>query len=120
MIKHYNVTVNGTVYEVEVEETDGAAVSGTKPAAPAEKPAAAKPAAVKPGAGTPVNAPMQGTVLKVAVTIGAEVKKGDLICLLEAMKMENEIFSPCDGKVTSVAVTAGQSVATGALIATVG
>ena len=47
MIKHYNVTVNGTVYEVEVEETDGAAVSGTKPAAPAEKPAAAKPAAVK-------------------------------------------------------------------------
>lgn len=115
MIKHYNVTVNGTVYEVEVEETDGAAVSGTKPAAPAEKPAAAKP-----GAGTPVNAPMQGTVLKVAVTAGAEVKKGDLICLLEAMKMENEIFSPCDGKVTSVAVTAGQSVATGALIATVG
>ena len=110
MIKHYNVTVNGTVYEVEVEETDGAAVSGTKPAAPAEK----------PGAGTPVNAPMQGTVLKVAVTVGAEVKKGDLICLLEAMKMENEIFSPCDGKVTSVAVTAGQSVATGALIATVG
>lgn len=120
MIKHYNVTVNGTVYEVEVEETDGAAVSGTKPAAPAEKTAAAKPAAVKPGAGTPVNAPMQGTVLKVAVTAGAEVKKGDLICLLEAMKMENEIFSPCDGKVTSVAVTAGQSVATGALIATVG
>lgn len=120
MIKHYNVTVNGTVYEVEVEETDAvSAPAEKKPVAPAAKPAA-KPAAVKPGAGTAVNAPMQGTILKVAVTVGAEVKKGDLICLLEAMKMENEIFAPCDGKVTSVAVSAGQSVATGALIATVG
>lgn len=122
MIKHYNVTVNGTVYEVEVEETDAVSAPTEKkaaPAAPAAKPAT-KPAAVKPGAGTQVNAPMQGTVLKVEVTLGTEVKKGDLICLLEAMKMENEIFAPCDGKITSVAVTAGQSIATGALIATVG
>lgn len=119
MIKHYNVTVNGTVYEVEVEEIDAASAPTEKKAAPAAKPAA-KPIAVKPGAGTRVNAPMQGTVLKVEVAVGAEVKKGDLICLLEAMKMENEIFAPCDGKITSVAVTAGQSVATGELIATVG
>lgn len=112
-MKKYRVTVNGTVYEVEVEETDGAAVSGTKPAAPAEKPAAAKPAAAKPGAGTPVNAPMQGTVLKVAVTVGAEVKKGDLICLLEAMKMENEIMAPRDAKVAQVVASKGASVNSG-------
>ena len=62
---------------------------------------------------------MQGTILKVAVSNGQAVKKGDLICLLEAMKMENEIFAPCDGTVTSVVVSSGQTVATGAVIATI-
>ncbi len=115
MSKRYQVTVNGTVYEVEVEELG----EGSAPAPAAAAPAAPKPAAPKPGAGTPVSAPMQGTILKVAVTAGAAVKKGDLICLLEAMKMENEIFAPCDGTVTSVTVSAGQSVATGAVLATI-
>ena len=124
MSKFYQVTVNGTVYEVEVEEV----VAGTS--APAESPkatvapkAAAPKAPVAPkaavGKGTPVSAPMQGTILKVAVTAGQAVRKGDLICLLEAMKMENEIFAPCDGTVTSVAVTNGQAVATGATLVTI-
>ena len=124
MSKRYNITVNGTVYEVEVEELgEGVSTSTSAPAAPqAKAPAAAAPKATSSpaaGKGTPVNAPMQGTILKVAVSTGASVKKGDLICLLEAMKMENEIFAPCDGTVTSVAVSAGQTVATGALIATI-
>lgn len=129
MSKLYNVTVNGVLYEVEVEEI-GAGASNTyaaaapapqaapaPKAAPAPAPKAAPAAA--PGNGTPVNAPMQGTILKVAVSNGQAVKKGDLICLLEAMKMENEIFAPCDGTVTSVTVTSGQTVATGAVIATI-
>ena len=62
---------------------------------------------------------MQGTILKVAVSNGQSVKKGDLVCLLEAMKMENEIFAPCDGTVTSVTASAGQTVATGEVIATI-
>ncbi len=135
MTKYYNVTVNGTVYEVEVEEIVNGAAANTAAQAPApiqaSKEAAPKPAAPKPapkapaatassGSGTPINAPMQGTILKLAVSNGAAVKKGDLICILEAMKMENEIFAPCDGTVTSVAVSAGQSVATGAVIVTIG
>ncbi len=126
MSKLYQITVNGTVYEVEVEEKGvGAAPAASAPvaAAPAAAPAAPKPAAPaapKAGAGTQVSAPMQGTVLKVAVAVGDTVKKGDLVCLLEAMKMENEIFAPCDGTVTSVPVSQGQSVATGALLATIG
>ena len=63
---------------------------------------------------------MQGTILKVAVENGQAIKKGDLVCLLEAMKMENEIFAPCDGTVTSVAIAAGQAVATGATLITIG
>ena len=130
MSKLYNVTVNGVVYEVEVEEIGaGATVSAPKApvaapaaapapkAAPAPAPKAAPAAA--PGNGTPDTAPMQGTILTVAVSNGQAVKKGDLVCLLEAMKMENEIFAPCDGTVTSVTVSNGQTVATGAVIATI-
>ncbi len=131
MSKFYKVTVNGTEYEVQVEEVDSfdtvsAPADNVQKPAPApvkkaevKKPAAA-PAPAAAGEGTKINAPMQGTILSVAVSVGADVKKGDVICILEAMKMENEIFAPCDGKVTSVAVTKGQSVPTGALIATVG
>ena len=121
MSKYYQVTVNGTVYEVEVEELGEGAAAPTPISTPATpKPAAPKAApAPAAGQGTPVNAPMQGTILKVGVSVGQSVKKGDLLCLLEAMKMENEIFAPCDGTVTSVAVAAGQMVATGALIATI-
>ena len=130
MSKLYNVTVNGVLYEVEVEEVGAgngisapaAPVAAPAPAAaPAPKaaPAPAPKAAPAQGNGTPVTAPMQGTILKVAVSNGQAVKKGDLVCLLEAMKMENEIFAPCDGTVTSVVVSNGQTVATGAVIATI-
>ena len=119
MTKIYNVTVNGNLYEVEVEEVGSTASAPA--AAPVAAPAAAPaPKAAPAGNGTPVTAPMQGTILKVSVNNGQAVKKGDLICLLEAMKMENEIFAPCDGTVTSVTVNAGQTVATGAVIATIG
>ena len=118
MTKRYRITVNGTAYDVEVEELDGSARPAPAPAA-ASIPTAA-PAPVKTaGDGTPVTAPMQGTVLKVAVTAGQSVKKGDLICLLEAMKMENEIFAPSDGTIGTVAVTTGQAVAAGAVLATI-
>lgn len=118
-MKRYQVTVNGTVYEVEVEEIGEGTVS-TAPAAPSAPKPAPAPKAAPVANGTKVTAPMQGTIIKVAVANGQAVKKGDLICLLEAMKMENEIFAPCDGTVTSVAAAAGQTVATGALIATIG
>ena len=121
MTKLYNVTVNGTTYEVQVEEISESTASAPI-AAPAAAPKAAPKSAPKTapvGEGTPVTAPMQGTILKVAVTNGQAVKKGDLICLLEAMKMENEIFAPCDGTVTSVSASAGQTVATGAVLATI-
>ncbi len=123
MSKLYNVTVNGVLYEVEVEEIgagNNASAPVAAPIAPAPKAAPAPaPKAAPAGNGTPVTAPMQGTILKVAVSNGQSVKKGDLICLLEAMKMENEIFAPCDGTVTSVTVSAGQTVATGEVIATI-
>ncbi|MBE6621865.1 MAG: acetyl-CoA carboxylase biotin carboxyl carrier protein subunit [Ruminococcaceae bacterium] len=122
MSKYYQVTVNGTVYEVEVEEIAAGASSPAveAPKAPAAPKAAPKKAAPAAGKGTPVTAPMQGTILKVGVENGQAVKKGDLVCLLEAMKMENEIFAPCDGTVTSVSIAAGQAVATGATLITIG
>ena len=120
MSKLYNVTVNGTTYEVEVEEIGEGKTAVSQPAQTVAAPKTVSNApSVKTGSGTPVNAPMQGNIIKVAVSVGQTVKKGDLICLLEAMKMENEIFAPCDGKITSVAVNAGQTVSTGAVIATI-
>ena len=125
MTKFYSVKVNGNVYEVEVEEiAQGSAPEiPTAPtfAPPAPKAAPAPKAPPKPAApagGTTVTAPMQGTILKIEVSNGQAVKKGDLICLLEAMKMENEIFAPCDGTVTVIA-SKGQTVATGEAIASI-
>ena len=101
-MKKYNVTVNGVTYEVVVEEAGEVAAAPAPqapqtaaPAAPKAAPApAAKPAATKPAAGAKtVNAPMPGTILKMNVKVGDAVKKNDLICILEAMKMENEIFA---------------------------
>lgn len=113
-MKKYRVNVNGSLYEVEIEEMQApAAMSAPTAAAPAAKPAA--PA----GAGTKVNAPMPGTILDVRVQNGAKVKKGDVLVILEAMKMENEIQAPCDGTVTSVGVRKGDSVETQALICTI-
>lgn len=114
-MKKYRVNVNGSLYEVEIEEMQApTTMSAAKPAAPA-----APAAPVAAGAGAKVNAPMPGTILDVRVQNGAKVKKGDVLVILEAMKMENEIQAPCDGTVTSVCVKKGDSVETQALICTI-
>ena len=110
-MKKYRVNVNGTVYEVELEEITGAAPAA---AAPVAAPAAA------PVGGEKVCAPMPGTILSVNVSNGSAVKKGDVLMILEAMKMENEIMAPCDGTVTSVAAAKGAAVESGALLCTIG
>ena len=112
-MKKYKVNVNGTAYEVEIEEMIGA---------PAAAPVAAAPAAPVPaasGVGESITSPMPGNILAVNVAAGDTVKKGQVLMILEAMKMENEIMAPCDGKVTAVAVTKGAAVESGALLCTI-
>ena len=116
-MKKYKVNVNGTVYEVAIEVMDGAAPAAPAPAAPAAAPAPA-PAAV--AGGEKVSAPMPGTILAVNVSNGSAVKKGDVLFILEAMKMENEIMAPCDGTIASVSVTKGASVESGSLLCVIG
>ena len=108
-MKKYRVTVNGTVYEPE--EITGAAPAAEKPAAPAP----AAPAAPA-GEGERITSPMPGTILAVNVAAGQSVKKGDVLMVLEAMKMENEIMCPRDGVVTSVNTSKGASVESGTLL----
>lgn len=118
-MKKYNVTVNGTAYEITLEAVDASDVKAAPKAAAA--PAAATAPAAKPAAGgETVSSPMPGTILSVNVTNGATVKKGDVLMVLEAMKMENEIMSPCDGTVTSVNVSKGAAVETGAVLCVIG
>lgn len=113
-MKKYKVNVNGTVYEVELEDISGSAVAPA--AAPVAAPAAAAPVAAAPAGGEQVVAPMPGNILAVNVKDGDSVKKGQVLMILEAMKMENEIMCPCDGKVASVSVAKGASVESGALL----
>lgn len=115
-MKNYTITVNGTVYEVTVEE--GAAGAAPK-AAPKAAPAAPK-AAAPAGAqgGVKVAAPMPGKILAVKANPGQAVKKGDVLLVLEAMKMENDIVAPQDGTVASVNVAVGGSVEAGEVLAT--
>ena len=120
MAKQYSVTVNGTVYDVIVEEL-GATAAPAPVAAPKAAPAPVAAPAATPApaaAGEPVEAPLNGTVLSVNVAVGASVKSGDTLCVLEAMKMENEIVAPRDGKITSVAAQKGATVAAGDLLFT--
>lgn len=118
-MKNLKITVNGVSYDVQVEEIGGeaapaAAPAAAAPAAPAPKPAA--PAA--PAQGEPVAAPMPGTILSVNVTAGQRVSSGQVLVVLEAMKMENEIKAPKDATVSSVAVSKGETVDTGATLVT--
>ena len=115
-MKKFKITVNGTAYEVEVEELESSAVPSAAPA-PAAAPVKPAPASVPAGAET-VKAPMPGNILKVNVKAGDNVKKGDVLCVLEAMKMENDIKAGHDAVVASVHVSQGDTVNTGdALVA---
>lgn len=109
-MKKYRVNVNGTVYEVELEEITGA----TAPiAAPAVAPAPAAPVSSAPAGGEQITSPMPGNILSVNVAAGDTVQKGQVLMILEAMKMENEILAPKAGTVTAVAVQKGASVSSG-------
>ncbi len=123
-MKNYTITVNGNVYDVTVEEGTGAVAAAAPVAAPkavsAPKAAPAPKAAAPAGAqgGVKVNAPMPGKILGVKVSAGQAVKKGDVLVVLEAMKMENEIVAPQDGTVASVNTSVGEQVEAGAVLAT--
>ncbi len=123
----YKVTLNGRTFEVEVEADKAMLVDeyeayAPAPAAPAAAPApaaaapapAAAPAAVAIGPGEVVASPMPGTIVKVNCSQGQAVKAGDILVVLEAMKMENEILAPRDGSVSQVVVSKGSTVDTGA------
>lgn len=125
----YELTLNGKTYLVEVELAAPMTMeqySAYAPAAPAASAApaadspAAAPAPVAPGAGTCVAAPMPGTILQVAVTVGQQVREGQLLCVLEAMKMENEILAPHDGTVRQILTAKGSGVDTGTALVVLG
>jgi len=127
-MRKFNITVNGKSYEVDVEEIGGTApsyVPAPAAAAPAPKPSAApapKPSAAPsaPVAGaTNVTAPMPGTIMSVKVKVGDTVNEGDLVCILEAMKMENEIFANASGKVVGISVNNGASVNSGDVLVSI-
>lgn len=129
-MKNYRVTVNGVAYDVVVEEVGAAQAPYVAPAATPTPVAAPAPAAASAPAATPapasagnagatvIKAPMPGTIVKINVKVGDSVKKGDVLCVLEAMKMENDIMAPSDGVVASVETTQGASVATDAVLVT--
>jgi len=127
-MKYYTITVNGNTYDVSVEEGVSASHAAA-PVAQATAPKAVAPVAqapIKPatapstgGAGSfKVSSPMPGKIVAIKATVGQAVKKGDVILVLEAMKMENEIVAPQDGTVASINVSAGQTVEAGNLLAT--
>lgn len=116
-MKNYTITVNGTPYNVTVEDANGSAapVAAAPASAPAPAPAAAPAAPAAPAAAgsVSVDAPMPGNILDIKVSNGASVKAGDVLLILEAMKMENEIVAPQDGTVASVNVNKGDTVEAG-------
>lgn len=120
-MRNFQVTVNGNVYEVGVEEI-GAGFVPTMQAAPVVNvvaPVVATPVASVPSNATKVVAPMPGKIVDVKVAVGAQIKEGDLVAVLEAMKMENEVFANASGTVASVNVTAGAMVEANDVIVTI-
>ena len=123
-MKTYNITVNGVTYVVSVEEVGGVAAPAAAPA-PVAAPtpvAAPAPAPAPKASGTAgaisVKAPMPGNIMKINAKVGAAVKKGDVLVVLEAMKMENDICAPEDGTVASIEVAQGATVETDAVLVT--
>ncbi len=133
-MRKFMITVNGSTYEVDVEEVGGGVSAAPAPApqvapapqaAPAAAPAPAPQAAPAPAAAPPANAttvtaPMPGSIVSVRVKVGDTVNQGDVLCVLEAMKMENEIVAPSAGKVVAVNATQGASVNSGEALVSIG
>lgn len=128
-MKRFNVTVNGVAYDVTVEEIGGAAPAPVAAPVAAPAPAAAPVAAAPAPAAAPaapagaagsieVKAPLQGTVMKVLVKPGDSVKKGSPVCVIEALKMENDVPAPADGVIASINVKSGDSVKTDEVLLT--
>lgn len=125
-MRKFNVTVNGIPFEVSIEETNE--FSAKAAPAPVAAPIVTTPAATKeaeapapiavPAGGVQLKAPMPGTVLKFSVASGSQIKKGQKVCVLEAMKMENDIVSPSDGTISFV-ITEGSNVSSGTVIAVI-
>lgn len=122
-MKNYRITVNGTAYDVVVEELSAGAAPAAAPAvpvpaaAPVAAPAAAAPAASGAEGAVKVAAPMPGKILAIKANAGQAVKRGDVIMILEAMKMENEITAPEDGTIAGINVAVGDSVESGDTLA---
>ena len=127
-MRQFNITVNGIAYQVSVDEVAAGAaapVAAPVPVAAAPAPVAAPAPAAKPAAkavagGTKINSPMPGTILDLKCKVGDTVKKGTILLILEAMKMENEIIAPVDGTVKQIAVNKGASVSSGDLMVVIG
>lgn len=128
-MKRYSITVNGTTYDVQVQEVPvGASAPAAAPAtaaagvaaAPAAVPTEAAPTATPtpvPSAGSvKIESPMPGNILDIKVSAGQSVSRGDVLLVLEAMKMENDIVAPSDGTVAGIHVARGDTVDTGALL----
>ena len=118
-----SVTVNGTAYQVELENAPAAPVQAVPAAPAAAAPAQAAPAAAKPaasGAGKAVTSPLPGVIIAIKVNVGDTVKAGQEVAVLEAMKMENSIEATHDGTVTAVHVAKGDSILEGAAVVTIG
>ena len=122
----YKITLQGRTYEVEVERGEAMlldeydakapvpAAPAVAPAAPVAAPVAAPaPAAGPVAAGTKVDSPLPGNILDIKVSVGQAVKAGDVLIIIEAMKMENEVAAPCDGVVKQIVTSKGAVVATG-------